>query len=260
MSFNEIKNKSKASLKGKYGDSILLFIISFAISFGAAFVLGFVLAPINLSEQSISVVGDLLSIVISGFLQFGTISYFLKVSRNEPVTYKELFSKTNLFFVFIGLYFLVGIVTMLWTLLLIIPGIIAAIDYSLVYFIKLDNPNLGILEVMKKSKAMMKGHRNQYLGLILGFLAYLVLGAFTLGILYIWLIPLINVMLANFYNSLLANNGMHVGDGNNIPVAPNAYGQQPMNNQQQMPVQTFCAYCGAARNDGQFCKSCGGKY
>ena len=275
MSFNEIKIKSKESLKGKYGDAIAVLIINFLISFVVGIGLGFIAIEIDLDEKTTSLISNVITIVIMGLFQFGMLSYFLKRSRNENVTYKELFSKTNMFFSFIGLYILVSIVTFLWSLLFIIPGILAVIDYSLVYFIKLDNPNLGLSSVMKKSKELMKGNRDRYFGLCVGLFAYFVLGAFTLGILYIWILPLSCVMMANFYNDLLAKNGSMNNFGMNIPVAANAsmqpmYGQQPLvqpqNGQYMAPVQPmqqpsgFCAYCGSQKNDGMFCKSCGGKY
>jgi uncharacterized membrane protein len=142
------------------------------------------------------------SLAVAGLLGFGTVSFFLKISRNETVTYKELFSKINMCFSYLAISLLVGLFTALWSLLLVIPGIIAAINYSLVYFVKLDNPELGALEVLRKSKEMMNGHKWDFFVLILSFLGWAILGIFTLGILYLWLVPYMQVTYANFYNSL----------------------------------------------------------
>lgn len=49
---------------------------------------------------------------------------------------------------------LTGIFTFLWSLLFIIPGIIAAISYSMVYFVALDNPELKAMDVIKKAKKL----------------------------------------------------------------------------------------------------------
>ena len=154
----ELKNKAKESLKGKYGDAITLILITYAINFAAGLIIGFM----GLEESIIDLLSNIASIIISGIIGFGTVSYYLKVSRKESVTYKELFSKMNMFWSYIGISLLVGLFTLLWSLLFIIPGIIAALNYSLVYFIKLDNPELSASDVLEKSKQMMKGHRWDY--------------------------------------------------------------------------------------------------
>ena len=194
----ELKNRAKESLKGKYGEAIKLLLITFAISFATGFVIGF----LNLDEDIAELISSVVSLAVAGLLGFGTVSFFLKISRNETVTYKELFSKINMCFSYLAISLLVGLFTALWSLLLIIPGIIAAINYSLVYFVKLDNPELGALEVLRKSKEMMNGHKWDFFVLILSFLGWAILGIFTLGILYLWLVPYMQVTYANFYNSL----------------------------------------------------------
>lgn len=194
----ELKNRAKESLKGKYGEAIKLLLITFAISFATGFVIGF----LNLDEDIAELISSIVSLAVAGLLGFGTVSFFLKISRNETVTYKELFSKINMCFSYLAISLLVGLFTALWSLLLVIPGIIAAINYSLVYFVKLDNPELGALEVLRKSKEMMNGHKWDFFVLILSFLGWAILGIFTLGILYLWLVPYMQVTYANFYNSL----------------------------------------------------------
>lgn len=198
MNRSELKNKAKESLKGKYGDAIALLVISFGISFPVGFAVGFIGLDDNLTE----LLGNIISIIISGLIGFGTFSYFLKISRNEQVNYKELFSKTNMFGSYIGISLLAGIFTFLWSLLFIIPGIIAALNYSLVYYIKLDNPKLSAIDVIRKSKQMMQGHKWDFFVLNLSFLGWGILSIFTLGILYLWLVPYMQVTYANFYNKL----------------------------------------------------------
>ena len=70
------------------------------------------------------------------------------------------------------------------------------------YYIKLDNPELNEFEVIRRSKEMMNGHKMDYLILCLSFIGWEILGVFTFGILYVWLIPYMNVTIANFYNQL----------------------------------------------------------
>lgn len=197
-----LKENAKKSLQGKYGDAIALLGIMFAISFALGLVIGF----FRLEEDLASTLADLCSLLISCELGFGMTSYFLKISRNEPVTYNELFSKTNMFVSYLSISLLVGLFTFLWTLAFIIPGIIAALSYSMVFFVKLDNPDMGAMDVLRKSKQIMSGHKMDYFVLGLSFLGWAILGAFTLGILYLWLIPYMQVTYANFYNSIKDEN------------------------------------------------------
>ena len=197
----ELKTKAKESLKGKYGDAIKVVLIPVGFSLFIAFFVGF----LGLEDDPSAFVSDALSIVVSALITFGTYSYYLKLSHNEEVTYKELFSKVNMFLPCIAIAILVWIFTFLWSLLFVIPGIIAALSYSLVFYVKLDNPELSPTEVIKKSKQMMKGHKWDLFVLELSFLGWAILGVFTFGILYLWLIPYMQVTYANFYNSLKEN-------------------------------------------------------
>lgn len=205
MNRAELKEKAKKSLKGKYKDAIIMIVLLYLISFGVGVVLGTVCVFLRL-ENILNILSQIASFIISGLLMFGYNSYFLKVSRDEEVSYKELFSKTKLLVPYILISLLTFVFVFLWSLLFIIPGIIAAIGYSFVYLVALDNPELEPMEVLKKSKEMMNGHKMDYFVLQLSFIGWALLGVFTFGILYLWLIPYMQVTNANFYNQLKEKN------------------------------------------------------
>lgn len=192
----ELKEKAKNSLKGKYGDAILMIIIM-----GALGALSGVF-NIFMNESAASLISSIVSLVVSALFTFGYTSYFMKVSRNEEVTYKELWSKTNMFVPYIVLSIVTFVFVFLWSILFIIPGIIAAISYSLAVYIMLDNPEMKAMDAIKKSKEMMQGHKMDYFVLQLSFLGWSLLGICTCGILYFWLIPYMQVTNINFYNKL----------------------------------------------------------
>ena len=196
----ELKKKAKDSLKGKYGQAILITLLLGIIS-------GVISGTINFSTQGLSQtitngISSVASLIVTSLLVPGYISFFLKISRNEAVTYDELFNKTKLFVPFLILELLIGVFTFLWSLLFIIPGIIAAIAYSLAGYIFIDNPEMDTMEIIKKSKEMMQGHKMDFFVLQLSFLGLLILGLFTCGIYYFWLMPYMTVTEANFYNAL----------------------------------------------------------
>jgi uncharacterized membrane protein len=207
----ELKMNAKDKLKGKYGDAIAVFMIFYALSYAANFVIGFIfgisIEIFNINNETIidliiNILSSLISIIISGLFSLGMTSYYLKVSRNENVNYKELFSKTNMFGKFICTSICMGIIIIIGYLLLIIPGIIAILALSQTMYILLDNTNIKTIDAIKLSNKMMNGHKIEYLLLQLSFFGWIILGIFTCGLLYLWLIPYMYVTNANFYNKI----------------------------------------------------------
>lgn len=202
MTRKELKEKAKNSLKGKWTETIKIILLNFAIYFLAGFVLGIIEVIFNINNDIREILSDILSLVVGSLLTLGLISYFSKIAKGQTPTYKELFSKTNMFKTVLLVTILVGIYTTLWSLLLIIPGIIAAISYSQVHYILLDEPTIKANDAIKKSKELMNGHKMDYFVLCLSFLGWIILSCFTLGIGLLWLIPYMQVTLINFYESI----------------------------------------------------------
>lgn len=198
----ELKQKAKESLKGNYGKYIGTYFIYALLTGGIATLLLTIFQGIGIDENVATLIVGILEIVAASLLTLGYVSFALKIARNQEVSYNELFSKTSLWFTFIAVSLLIYIFTFLWALLFIIPGIIASYKYAMTYYIVLDNPDIDPLEAIRKSKEMMNGHKFELFTLHLSFLGWAILGIFTLGILYFWLIPYIDVTIANFYDSL----------------------------------------------------------
>lgn len=100
--------------------------------------------------------------------------------------------------------FLVYLFTVLWSFLFIIPGIIKAFAYAMTPFILQDNPELSANEAIDRSQAMMKGHKFDLFYLYLGFLGWMILSIFTLGIGLLWLMPYMTASIAAFYEDVKA--------------------------------------------------------
>lgn len=99
----------------------------------------------------------------------------------------------------------------LWSLLLIIPGIIKIFSYAMTPYILEENPELSANEAIDRSRAMMKGHKFDLFWLFLSFLGWLILGIFTLGIGYLWLIPYMQTAVADFYEDVKADYEVNGG-------------------------------------------------
>ena len=98
--------------------------------------------------------------------------------------------------------FLMELKTFLWTLLLIVPGIIKSFAYAMTPFILVDHPEYSASEAIKESERLMQGHKFDLFWLYLSFIGWIILSIVTCGIGFFWLMPYLTSAQADFYNDL----------------------------------------------------------
>jgi len=113
-----------------------------------------------------------------------------------------VFSSFNRFGTALAAYFFVNLFVLLWSILLIIPGIIAALSYSMTYYILADNQSMGALDAISVSKKMMQGSKWKFFCLGWRFFGWSLLCVLTLGIGFFWLIPYMDCSLVKFYEDV----------------------------------------------------------
>ena len=124
-------------------------------------------------------VACLLSMAINAFLrnpiQVGTNRFFLK-NAQEPAKLDVL---------------------------LVVPGVIKSLEYLMVGYILADEPEIGVMEALRKSKQMMQGHKWEAFVLSLSFLGWEILGVVTFGIAEIFYVrPYVEATFAELYLAL----------------------------------------------------------
>ena len=112
---------------------------------------------------------------------------------------EKLFDGYKDFLRIFGTLILQGVYILLWSLLLIIPGIIKSISYSQLYYVLKDNPELSFNAAIERSMAMMEGHKMQYFLLQLSFIGWVLLAIITCGVLSLWVNPYMCATYAHFY-------------------------------------------------------------
>ena len=153
--------------------------------------------------------------IMNYMIGVGFTIYSLHVSRGEKADYGNIFDGFGIFFRVLWLAILEGLFIFLWSLLLYVPGIIAAYRYRQALFLLLDHPELSALECITASKEMMRGHKGELFVLDLSFLGWILLqGVFAP--LAIWLAPYREITYANYYNALLGPQGAVPGGGPRI--------------------------------------------
>lgn len=139
-------------------------------------------------------------------LNIGVAQNVLAWSRGEDVNkWKVLFGGFNsakIFFKQVGVVVLNTILCALWAILLVVPGIIKGLAYSMYPYVLRDEPDLSVWQSLKKSEAIMKGYKGKLFLMYLSFVGWFILGAFTFGILYIWLTPYVMTSTVKFYDDV----------------------------------------------------------
>ena len=146
------------------------------------------------------------SLVLYGPLEFGFTAYMISASRRENPEINKIFSGFNRF----GDTFFAGVLTsifiFLWSLLLIVPGIIAAMRYSMTFYILCDNPEMSASEAIDKSCEMMNGYKWSFFCLNMRFLGWILLACiFTAGLGMFVLVPYMQMAYTLFYEQLKTN-------------------------------------------------------
>ena len=98
--------------------------------------------------------------------------------------------------------FLKTLYCFLWSLLFVIPGIIASYSYAMTGYILADHPELTASEAIERSKEMMSGNRFRLFCLHFSFIGWAILCAFTFGIGNLWLNPYRQAAVAAFYREV----------------------------------------------------------
>ena len=234
----EIKEKAKAAFKANYWKSVLVSFIMSAITGATVRTSGSTTANTannaagteNINELASNVQNDpkvlaiiigaivtivlilvAVDLVLSAFLlnpiEMGSKSFFMKNSYNPETPLDEIergFTpsyKRN-----VKTMFFRDILVFLWSLLLIVPGIIKSYAYSLVPYILAEDQDIEPKDALRKSEDMMKGHKWELFVLRLSFIGWDLLDILTLGLLNIFYTgPYYKAAMAEFYNVLKEN-------------------------------------------------------
>lgn len=154
---------------------------------------------------NIPILGLASIIVVVPALTFGNHYVYLKLTAQEE------FSPSDLFFAFkdskvlgkvIGTFYLTMLYTFLWSLLLLVPGVVKAYSYSMAPYIIIENPEMSVKDAIAESQKMMKGRKLDLFVLQWSFIGWYLLSSITFGIAYIYVMPYCQATITNFYRFL----------------------------------------------------------
>ena len=185
----ELMRNARAALKGKWGLAIATFLVYMLIVGGVGF---------------LHDIASIASIVLAGPMALGAATFSLSLARGEDARFEQIFDGLKDFVNAFATYLLMMLRIILWSLLLIIPGIIAAFSYSMTFYILSEDRTLKSKEAINASREMMDGNKLKLFYLFLRFFLLALLCILTLGIGFLFLIPYVNVTMAMFYDDVKA--------------------------------------------------------
>ena len=155
---------------------------------------------------------SLLHLILGGVVEMGYCVFLLKQHDCQNPQFNDLFSMFDYFGTGFSQRFLRGLYEFLWSLLLIIPGIIAHYSYAMTPYILADQPDLSAKDAISQSKEMMDGHKGDLFILHLSFIGWDLLAGLTMNIGHLWLNPYKKAAEAAFYRQLLdQQSGVYMG-------------------------------------------------
>jgi len=155
--------------------------------------------------------------VLQPVIGVGFTSFCMKTGRSQNTELKDLLNGFLVFTKVVSIFIITTVLIFLWSMLLIVPGIIAFYRYRLAYYILLDDPGKGAMQCINESKLLMNGKKLDLLTIDISFIGWYILSnavillipsPIALPLVSIWLSPYFGLTIAAFYENQIANTAV----------------------------------------------------
>ena len=188
------------SLSGNWGSAAVFTLVYFVIACIAGVI-----------DGALALGSSLVTVLLTAPVTYSyNVTFLDNLRSGKAFDVQALFEGYNDYLRITGTYLLMCLYIFLWSLLLVIPGIVKYISYSQTFYILRDEPSLTYNGAIERSMAMMEGHKMDYFLLILSFIGWYILGILSLGIGFLWINPYISRTLALFYEDLKSECGSEI--------------------------------------------------
>lgn len=159
-------------------------------------------ASIGITIIFVALVIGIALFILGNIINVGYSEFNLQLVDRKDVSIESLFSKFSNWKTIVAAGFLKALYIFLWTLLFIIPGILATYNYAMTGYILAENPEMTASEALERSKEMMYGNRWRLFCLEFSFIGWTLLCLLTCGIGNLWLVPYQQASVAAFYREI----------------------------------------------------------
>jgi len=118
-------------------------------------------ASLNMDGGIISTFVSILATLMNSVLSIGFIQYCMAIRRSERAEFLSLFDGFSFAGKIIALDLIISAFVMLWSMLFVIPGIIASYRYRFAMYNLCENPSLSVMEALDMSKRQTQGYKAQ---------------------------------------------------------------------------------------------------
>ncbi len=194
---SELRAAARQSLSGRWTTAVLVTLLYM--------ILASVFSSPVYARNYASLISVLLYILVLYPIVYGYCVFALNVSRGEGARVGTLFEGFDNWGRVVLTGLLRSVYIFLWTLLLVVPGIIKSYSYAMTMFVLRDNPHMSADEAITESMHLMSGHKWKLFRLDLSFIGWICLGVITFGIGFLWISPYMAIARAKFYDDLKSN-------------------------------------------------------
>ena len=192
---SELRAEARQALQGKWPMAAVAALIYSIIAGGLS---------------AIPFIGGLCSLFVGLPVAYGIAIVMFGVYKGKDIDFGVLFEGFQDYSRIFVTKLLQGIYTALWSLLLVVPGIIKYYSYAMTDYILKEEPEMKNNAAIEKSMDMMENNKMKLFLLDLSFIGWAILCIFTFGIGFLFLQPYVQVSHAAFYEDLKAQQGGEV--------------------------------------------------
>lgn len=230
----ELKRRARETLCGHWGILIGTLVLIILITYGAImpFYLIFLLGQ-TVAALWVYLIGVVMIMLVSAILNAGMAGMYIKIAREQEITLGAMFSEfvhrpyryvaASLLFGLLGTVCVFpGYIILMWGtfrrqyLIVLLGGlllaggvvlcVVLALRYTLVTYLFLDNPQLGVIAAFKESARLMKGNKGRRFYLELSFIGWSFLSMLSCGIGMLWVMPYMTQTYVQFYLDVIENS------------------------------------------------------
>lgn len=148
---------------------------------------------------TLTISGNLYDLLTTPIFAFGFAALCLVLIRERKVEFSLMLGGFSYYIKLLLLGIVMAVKIILWTCLFVIPGIVAALNYSQAYYIFFDDPSKGVFQCIHESIYLMRGNKANLFVLDLTFIGWLILGALATNVV---MLPLETLMMGDYFNQV----------------------------------------------------------
>ncbi len=230
LSSASLKSLAKGQLLGKYGIVVAAYAIHMGCILFTSFMVSMFIDTTTLIGNIIYLLVNILLSLFGGLFVYGEAYIYLKIACNQPVTVNDLFcgfgsnaekiARVQIVFALVAVICsFPNLMTpmllqhpenpylmLIYVILMIVTtaaNVIFSLTFAASFYLMHDFPNYTPKEILMQSYKIMKGNRGRLFYIELSFIPLLLLGFCSCCVTYLWILPYMEAVQANFYLDLI---------------------------------------------------------